>query len=627
MSRYLALLWPPDDLSSAAKVAAVEEALVAATAPWILAYKSRGVTFICKPPDSRPADVHLLANHSGAILGQLFRRSGLQHSGRAPVAQLPESESTSILQSNGRHLVKEYWGSYVAIVYDSQAATSSVMRDPTANVACYHAKWDAIDVFFSDIEDFRRHVPFALSINWPHIAARLLSGTHPSRDCGLREIEDVPGGEWITFSRQGETRSVIWHPAQFCVDDPVEDEAQAAQDLRSTVLNVTHSLASQHSDILIRLSGGLDSSIVTGCIAQLEARPNVTCINYYFQAEDHDVLPASVGLSKENLAKIRRIIGSADEREFARRVAKYSNLELVEIERTVADVDFGHVSSAPLTPRPSSYLFMAAEDCAEMRCVADTGATACFTGEGGDTVFYCTLRAIGALDYAYVHHLGPDLLHHIAVTAALSGESFARVLSKVVKYGLLKLALPSLYEPSKRPHLMRDEIAIDISPDYFHHPWLDTAPRLCPGKRNHLTGVATSMSFYHYVQRRERIAPAARPLASQPVVETCLRIPSYVLLADGISRGLARRAFRNFLPPEVIRRTVKGITAGFWQAVARRNMKSIRECLLDGHLVKEGLLDRRKLETYLVDDQRWLTVGVDQILDYFGCEAWLARWV
>ena len=116
-----------------------------------------------------------------------------------------------------------------------------------------------------------------------------------------------------------------------------------------------------------------------------------------------------------------------------------------------------------------------------------------------------------------------------------------------------------------------------------------------------------------------------RPLTSQPVVETCLRIPSYVLLADGVSRGLARRAFRDFLPAQVLRRTVKGVTRGFWHAVVRRNMGFIRAYLLDGVLVRQGLLDRRKLESYLVDDQPCLTVGADQLMDYLACEEWVHR--
>lgn len=627
MPRYLALLWPPDDARSTAQVAAVEKALVATAAPWTVAYKNSGVLVAYKPADGRHTDIHLLANCSGVILGPLFRRSCLGDTGHGTVAHFDQRESINILHSGGRHLVGEYWGNYIAIVHDRDAVTSSVLRDPTTSLACYHGKSGAIDAFFSHLEDFAQYISRALSVSWEHIAARLLSGTHISRDCGLQGIEDVPGGEWITFSPHGENRRAIWHPAQFCVDDFLEDEARAAQELKSTVLNVVHSLSSLHSSILIRLSGGLDSSIVTTCVARQTHRPSVTCINYYVKpnAGDDERLPVSIGLSQENLAKIRRVIGSADEREFARRVAEKSNFTLVEIEKRVTDVDLRDIESAPLAPRPSSYLYFAAEDRAERTCATQAGASACFTGEGGDTVFYATLRAIGALDYAFVHCFGPDLPHQIAVTAALSGESLARVLGKVLKHGLLGLTLPSPYEPSKRPHLMRDEIATEVSRSYFHHPWLDTTPRLCPGKHTHVTGIATSMGFYHYAQHRDVLAPAVRPLASQPVIETCLRIPSYILLAGGISRGLARRAFRDFLPPEVTRRTVKGMTIGFWQEAGRRNMQTIREYLLDGYLVKQGLLDRPKLDAYLVKDQPWLTVSIDQIMDYLGCEAWLRR--
>ncbi|HKS72949.1 MAG TPA: asparagine synthase-related protein [Terriglobales bacterium] len=596
-------------------------------ARWTVAYKDSGVTVIHQPNSQRFRSVHLLAGHGGVILGAIFRRSRSSDALHSAVLDFDASESEGIDRSKGRYLVDKFWGSYIAIVRDRSARSCALLRDPTATLACYRAKWGSIDVFFSDLEDFTTSVPRPLSINWPHIAARMLAGcTQVSRDCGLQGIEDVPGGEWITFSKQGEARTVIWHPAQFCSEDGLQDEPTAENALKETVVSVVQTLASQHTDVLIRLSGGLDSSIVTACIGQQEARPNVTCVNYYIPPKGETDSPLHFpGLNRENLAKIRRVIGSADERDFARSVARRTGFKLVEVERRVADVNCRLLWTAPLTPRPLNYIYFVTEDCAEIEYVKSSRATACFTGEAGDTVFYCTLRAIGALDYAYNHPFGSHILHHVRATSALSGESIPRVLNKAVKYGLFRASLPPPHEPMKRPHLMRDEVAAAIQPDYFHHPWVLDAPPLCPGKRNQVSGLADSVLFYPYVQHREQVAPSIRPLASQPVVETCLRIPSYVLLADGISRGLARRAFGALLPPEVIRRTVKGLTTGFWQSVVRHNIAFIRECLLDGILIKQGLLDRRKTESYLVEQQPFITVGADQILEYLACEAWLSR--
>lgn len=629
MQSYLAFLWNPDDSASAARVVAIESALMAASKPWAVVYKNSGVTVIHHPHCNRFANVHLLANRCGVVLGSLFRRSNSDGTMHSAVVHVDPPESARILQSEGGHLVRNYWGSYFAIVYDASTASANVLRDPTATLACYRTNLDGVQVFFSELDDFQQYIPQPLSVNWAHIAGRLLAGKYWTRDCGLREIEDVPGGEWITFSRQGEKRSVLWHPAHFCLQGPLEDEQKAAQELRASVVSVVHALASQHTDILVKLSGGLDSSIVATCLAQLNTRPHITCMNYYFETDNDDqaIRSFAAGVADENRARLRRVIARADEREFARTVALKCGFELLEIQRRVTNIDLRLLAQAPLTPRPPNYIFFVDEDPVEMECVDNTHATACFSGDAGDTVFYCTLRAIGALDYAYLHPFGSRLLHHIRVTAALSGESTARVLGKVIRHGFLGIKLPPPYEPMRRPHLMRDEAAAAVSPDYFSHPWEEIARALCPGKRNHVSGIAASGLFSTFVRRRERQAPSVRPLASQPVVETCLRIPSYVLLADGISRGLARRAFRDILPPEVARRTVKGLSVGFWTTVVRRNIPFLRERLMDGILVRKGLLDRAKIDRFLVTDQPFLTIGVDQIIDYLQCEAWLGRWM
>lgn len=626
MHRYLAFIWDYKDQSCIQQVASLRIPILS-TSPWSIVYDNRGVLVLDHVSASRVASTHSLANSHGVILGSLFRRVKDGDSAES-VRDLDDRETARTIESSGRHLLHNYWGSYFAVIHDHKAKTCGVLRDPTANLACYHARWGRIHIFFSDMEDFARYIPLRVSVNWPHIAARLLSGLALSRTCALNEIEDIPGGEWIALSTDTEHRTLLWHPSQFCVEDGLQDECSAAGELRSTVVSVVQALASQHKDIMVLLSGGLDSSIVTSALSlsQQSYGRQITCLNFYI-ANDASARSATLTLpylNSENLAKVRRVLGSADERKYARSVAVRCGVRLMERERAPFDLDFSRIYDAPLAPRPSAYTFLLDEDDTECEVAASIGATACFAGQGGDSVFYATFRAIGALDYAFTHRIRSGLIRHILLTATLSRESVPHVFAKVVKHGLLRIQLPSPFDSMKRPHLVTDEAATGIPSNYFHHPWVEAAPQLCPGKRNHVLGITNSL-LYHNVYRRERIAPSVHPLASQPVVETCLRIPTYVLLADGISRGLARRAFRDLLPPDVIARTAKGSGLAFYQNVVRRNMTSIRDHLLNGILVQKNLLDRSKLDSYLTDEQLFLTVQPEQILDYVACEAWLGQ--
>lgn len=625
MHKYFVLMWNRDDPESNSQVATIRSALLRSP-PWRVAYDGFGVLVVHQPSAQRSSSLHRLAESRGVVLGALYHRSR-DDTTPHPVDDLDLCETARVVKSGGRHLVENYWGSYIAVVCDPISQERSVLRDPTATLACFCARWRGIYIMFSDIDDLICHIPLTLSVNWRHIAAHLLGGFKFSRECAVNEVEDIPGGEWLTFETGIVTRVQLWRPAQFCVEDPLEDEATAAHEMRSAVIGAVDVLASEHDDILLLLSGGLDSSIVAACFSQQSHNSNVTCLNFHIPADGstsspHITIP---GLSTENLAKVRRLIGSADEREYARKGAARCGFPLIERERLPFELNFDRICNAPFAPRPSSYAFLLDLDDKEYECASDMRATACFTGQGGDTVFYATLRAIGALDYAFLHPLGSRLFQHIADTATLSRESFAHVFAKVIKHGFLRTPLPPPFESTKSPHLLRDDVGENVSSDYFHHPWIEGAGRLSPGKREHVLGVTSSVPAYHNVYRRERIAPSVHPLASQPVVETCLRIPTYVLLAGGVSRGLARRAFRDLLSPEVVKRTVKGSGLAFYQNLLRRNMPSIRDHLLDGILVREGLLHRQRLEAYLTNEQMFLTVQANQIMDYIACEAWLSQ--
>lgn len=627
MHRYLALIWNPNDHISASVVESVLPSFPGASESWETAYKHSGLHVIHHVTPHGPEDIHSLADTQGIIIGTLFRRA--QHDSVSPhVNSLDSSEIQKILNSGGRHIIERYWGSYVAFVHDSRSRSWSILRDPTASLACYHAKWRNIQLFFSDIEDFKRCVPMSLSVNLRHIASNLFHGEQLSRDTCLAEVEDVPGGEWTTICAGHERRAVIWRPEDFCIETPIEDEHLAAIELRSTVLNTVHTLASRYPAVMLRLSGGLDSSIVAACLSKMENPPPVTCLNFYITSDNIESaqMPHLSGLRAQDAAKVRRSIGGADERDFARSVANNCGFPLLERERTLNSFKIERLWNAPLGPRPSNYVLMLDADQVEMEVAIQSETSVCFTGEAGDTVFYNTRQPLGAMDYAYLHPLGSQLFHHIAAAATLSGESIAGVSAKVLRHGFLRVQLPSLMDPLKQPHLMSDQVVRSVLTDHLDHTWSVRSPNLCPGKRNHVLGVALSVPSYQHVFHAERIATAVHPLAAQPVVETCLRIPTYVLLADGVSRGLARRAFEDLLPSQIVRRTVKGYAVPFWQRVVRHNNQFIRDCLLDGILVREGLLDRTKLERYLTEDQPFLTVQAGQILVYLEYEAWMSQW-
>jgi asparagine synthase (glutamine-hydrolysing) len=161
------------------------------------------------------------------------------------------------------------------------------------------------------------------------------------------------------------------------------------------------------------------------------------------------------------------------------------------------------------------------------------------------------------------------------------------------------------------------------------HPWFaNRAARAAgPGIRWHALTVSAAPAFYpslHAGSYPERVMP----LLSQPLVELCLRIPTYVLIQNGMDRATARRAFAPQLPPEIVKRRNKGRIDQHIRNVLDANLQFVRDMLLNGRLVKEGFLNRRNLELYLTRERSPADFQYAEILQEYMCvEAWLARWL
>jgi asparagine synthase (glutamine-hydrolysing) len=148
---------------------------------------------------------------------------------------------------------------------------------------------------------------------------------------------------------------------------------------------------------------------------------------------------------------------------------------------------------------------------------------------------------------------------------------------------------------------------------------------VAPGKSLQARALAVVGDYYDpmgYADDPQIVAP----LLSQPLIETVLRIPSYVLTQGGWDRGLARQAFLEDLPIQIARRRGKGGIDEYMMDLLRFNLSFLRSFLLDGLLVEKNLLDATKLSEALSDRPSDILVGTAEIFWYTNMEAWLRLW-
>jgi asparagine synthase (glutamine-hydrolysing) len=552
---------------------------------------------------------HPVGSYSGGVvLGVLFRRGDPRVSSVGSKRYFNDSESSRISTSGGHYLVEQYWGRYVAFLDDPPTGARRILRDPVGDIPCYRAAVAGIDIYFSDLADFISLFADApelgprLTINWEHLRLRVLTGNAWAEESALNEIECIRPGECRVHRGGTLARELYWHP-YIAARQPSSNELQTvAIELRSTLKDCTRAWASLHAEAIHVLSGGLDSSIVLSCLAEAPGRGRLTCLN--FQTRDPD----------------------SDERAFARLAAARAACPLAEIQREPV-VALERIFDCALSPGPVSLVMRGLEvQPLISRFAQANGATAVFSGDGGDILFFRGWPDLAAIDQVHCRGLHPAALKFLAAAALPAQLSVWKLLYQAVIYGLLRRRrwdIRTLMFDHYR--LVTDQVvAAARQQTDFLNPWHLPDEDLPPGKRLHAFGVTRPMLF-----RDPLSFPAEldfiNPLVSQPVIELCLRIPTYVHTARGLDRAVARAAFAADLPREIVERTWKGAVDRHLQDLLVAHRLLLRQVLLEGSLVKAGILDRSRLTGALSDISVRSMSHASELFGYFCTEVWAQR--
>lgn len=548
--------------------------------------------------ESRP----LSGRRRGVVFGRLFRR-GKELQSHAPGESIDATESERMCDSGGQYLIESYWGRYVAILREGANQKVRIVRDPSGGLPCYLTLYRRVSIVFSDIDPCLELGLVKPSINWKFVASMLPYSALQIRETGLNAVHELQPGERASLLGTEIEYTLMWRPAELAIRGRIADAAQATAVVREAVRETVHAWASLHRSVTHNLSGGLDSSIVLGCLKSAPNEPRVTCIHYFAPT------------------------GNEDERQYARLAAKHMDVELVECELDGADAPLERLMDIRLAPKPWFYIYDLIHSPLEVRIMADCGATGAFSGAGGDGLFMQARADLAVVDY--LRHFGfrPGLLGVALDAARINRSSIWTTLYEGVLRHWRKPSRSVLSEFGGRRAVIPREVYERARNDFsLLPPWIREAESLTPGLMWHIACLAIPPQFYESFGGATSIERTP-VLMSQPVMEACLRIPSYIWITGGRDRSIARRAFMDVLPHAIIRRTQKGLADRFNRRMFDRNAAFLREMLLDGLLVKAGLLDRTKLEEFMRVDSTSEGFEYNQVLRHHLCtEIWARRW-
>jgi asparagine synthase (glutamine-hydrolysing) len=153
------------------------------------------------------------------------------------------------------------------------------------------------------------------------------------------------------------------------------------------------------------------------------------------------------------------------------------------------------------------------------------------------------------------------------------------------------------------------------------HPWLAPHPSLAPGKADQIRMVA---GIHHFLSDPAPLTPASlHPLLAQPLLELCLRIPSWLWVAGGRDRAVAREAFRGMVPDAILDRRGKGTLESMFVKGYMAERPRLERFIAEGELAERGIIDGPAVRAYLRRDGEPRDFGYVRILEIAAAEQWL----
>ncbi len=151
MYRFFVMIWNAADERQASVAQALSRRLLTSS-EWSCVLDQSGLTIHHAGARPGTSESSLLPDRCGAILGTLFRREADGDSVPRR-AVLTASDAISIVATHGLHLVRHYWGRYVAVLHEPTSGSTSIVRDPSGALPCLYTSHKGVTILFSDAED------------------------------------------------------------------------------------------------------------------------------------------------------------------------------------------------------------------------------------------------------------------------------------------------------------------------------------------------------------------------------------------------------------------------------------------------------------------------------------------
>lgn len=516
------------------------------------------------------------------LIGDVFDRW------RPTIPRVPASDPFSY----ERKLMSRFWGRFVGIQFHADQSMRALLRDSSGALECVAWAQDDVTVVCSSVQDWliRRLRP-----GWridPNRVAEAVRDPIPATGqlmlIGPTALE--PGTlQPFPLDRQAQ---VLWSPIEHARRSlgPTPSIEEAAASVRSTIDETVKGFASLPGRSAAEVSGGLDSSIIAASLVHAGARPSLWLNAFGSTAE-------------------------SDERAYVDALARKLSIRTTSVPHATAPMTEEWLEGMSPDFRPGLNAMDLPHDLDWADRLGEAKISALFTGKGGDSVLFNRATSDVFID-AWRRDRREALSSPDTLELAASNEiSIWTLIARARRHARNGTPLPQRSHPMLPP--------LERTPP--SHPWTLGWGEFGPAKAMHVASLADNVAR-HGPSALSRTVDLRNPLCAQPVTEACLALPVSVLTTGGRERGLARLAFADRLPHEIIDRRSKGDMTKIYGRMILEGLDVLRPWLLDGRLAALGVIDRAETEAGLTREALVWHGRYSTIMVAAAFESWVRSW-
>ncbi len=534
------------------------------------------------------------------------RRPSVQYPGASDLLVLGDlfpafGKSGGLLLAKGSdearalELTTTRWGRYVGLLRTPRQQVRQIIRDPSGAYECIAWRKDGVQILSSSLPDWL--VTLAgpvLALQWPRIGGILADPLNATADTALTGLVAATPGDMTDLNSARVTP--LWRPGQF-IDSGTRDPQEASAGLRARIDACLACFAGVLSFPGAEISGGLDSAIVAAAL-KASSSEVLLWLNFF---GPHD---------------------EADERVYASAVGNRLGFQPTFVQRAITPMTSSGFWATAGGPRPGLNGRDYAFDQAVAEAAASAGVDSLLTGKGGDGVFF----QMGVADIFADVLKERGLCALVGTTLPNLARWTRRSIWSVLDTGLKGLRSAPLDRSARALSIFNPESVARPEGDAALHPWIRGLETVSPAKRLQVESVAAGLAYQTQCRRTE-VADLIHPLLAQPVVEYCLGLPIGLMTADGKGdRQVARAAFADRLPPQILTRRSKGELTAYFGRQAAVSLPFLRDHLLGGRLAEKGLIDKGRTEALLDADRLMWKGGAPDFTLASVTESWIRRW-